>query len=147
MNFGFRYDKLIPCAKIKKIKSHLHKSITNDCYTYNNITISFNGYNCRLWIYNRFNNSYLSLNCFSVMGQSGSNMNGHSYKGTSNTSRRSSFRSPFIKRKKHRKQLSATFSYPNTDNCDKLNINIASIEQVSKLLYLRSDYYEILIGN
>lgn len=48
--------------------------------------------------------------------------------------RRRSFRSPFVRRKKHKQPLSAAFQAPNANGFDALNINSATVEQVSLIL-------------
>lgn len=70
------------------------------------------------------------------MGQSASNQNGYNCHrttrpSTSTTFRRRSFRSPFFRRKKHKHPLSATFQAPCSSNFEALNINTATVEQVS----------------
>lgn len=67
------------------------------------------------------------------MGQTPSSVCTPNVSTTSATSgRRRSFRSPFSRRKKLQKPLSATFHVPDSYNAsDSLNINLATVEQVS----------------
>lgn len=62
------------------------------------------------------------------MGQS-SSVNSVNY--TPASTRRRSFLSPFSRRKKHKSPLSATFQAPCSSNFEALNINTATVEQVS----------------
>lgn len=73
------------------------------------------------------------------MGQSTS-LNSVIY--TPSSSRRRSFLSPFSRRKKHKNPLSATFQAPCSSNFEALNINAATVEQVSLIyiLILRNIY-------
>lgn len=50
--------------------------------------------------------------------------------------RRRSFRSPFVRRKKPKNILSATFQAPISSDFETLNINTATVEQVCNFFFL-----------
>lgn len=69
------------------------------------------------------------------MGQKSSNIYNesglNSLASSTPCGRRRSFRSPFLRRKKHKLPLSATFQAPCSSNFEALNINAATVEQVT----------------
>lgn len=65
------------------------------------------------------------------MGQAPSNSTNNTLSTSMGSHRRRSFRSPFVRRKKPKHILSATFQAPISSDFETLNINTATVEQVS----------------
>lgn len=72
------------------------------------------------------------------MGQSPSNSisTNNTTVSSMGSHRRRSFRSPFLRRKKPKHILSATFQAPISNDFETLNINTATVEQVCFLIML-----------